>query len=65
MLFLIKMENKKDIKDNCYLKMSMYLLNIFNKSKDAQTQTLFYITGNILQIKIKTTLLGPKEIKFF
>ena len=59
------MENKKEIKDNCYLQMSMYLLNIFNKSKDAQTQTLFYIFGNILQIKIKTTLLGPKEIKFF
>ena len=61
MLFLIKMENKKDIKDNCYLKMSMYL-NISSKSKDAQTQTLFYIFENILQIKMKTTLLGPKEI---
>ena len=55
----------ENIKDNCYLKMSMYLLNIFNKSKDAETQTLFYISGNILQIKIKTTLLGPKEINFF
>ena len=62
MLFLIKMENKKDIKDNCYSKMSMYLLNISSKSKDAQTQTLFYIFENILQIKMKTTLLGPKEI---
>ena len=28
------MENKIDIKDNCFLKMSLYLLNIFSESKD-------------------------------
>ena len=28
------MEKSKDIKDNCFLKISMYLFNVFNESRD-------------------------------
>ena len=33
-LLFVKMVEQKDIKDSCFLKMSMYLFNIFKESKD-------------------------------
>ena len=49
------MKNKKDIKDNSFLKMSVYFFNIFNESKDKD-----HIPAGVYQVKVnnRSTRIG-------